>query len=161
VKLPLVVFVGILGGFNLLFLCYKVKWGKIYSYNVNILLKRCKYMTQEFKQVIESLEKKLCEGGLGILVHRNRFLLTPEEALIYLEEIVKLNIDLAVSSIDLWTRTEDDDYYESPNFIDYFDDDGIENFVEYTYLESRKYVETLIGDKTIDRLIFCFKGMEK
>jgi len=114
-------------------------------------------MEQDYDKLIESIESRLHREGLGI--ERGIYiLLTPEEALLFLDEVSSLNLDLAILGTTLWDRNEDGDYYESPDVFNFDKVKRDDKFVEYSYRETKKYLESWVGDPTIDRLVIDFES---
>jgi hypothetical protein len=114
-------------------------------------------MEQDFEKIIESLESRLHQEGLGIK-RVGCTLFTPEEALIFLDEVISLNLDLAILATVLWDRNKDGDYYESPDIYGFYKVKRDDKLVEYSYRETKKYLESWVGDPTIDRLVIHFES---
>jgi hypothetical protein len=116
-------------------------------------------MEQDYEEEIFSLEQKLNAEGIGIMI-TNYLLLTPEEGLIFLEAVFDLKLDLAILGTTLWERNEDGDYFELPDIYNFDDIQLGSEFVEYSYRATKKYIESLVGDPTIDRLVIDLESNE-
>jgi hypothetical protein len=75
-----------------------------------------------------------------------------------LDEVTSLNLDLAILGTTLWDRDKDGDYFESPDVFNFDKVERDDKFVEYSYRETKKYLESWGGDPTIDRLAISFEN---
>jgi hypothetical protein len=114
-------------------------------------------MEQDFDKLIEAIEARLHQEGLGIK-RGNYILFTPEEAIIFLDEVSSLNLDLAILGTTLWDRNKEGNYYESPDRFNFDKVEIDEKLVEYSFRETKKYLESWVGDPTIDRLVIDFES---
>jgi len=114
-------------------------------------------MKTGLKQKIRALEDDLFTKGIG---KRSRIylLLTPSEALIFLDEVSKMNIDLAILGTTLWKCNEEGHYYETIDIINFDKIPRDKNFFDYSHLETRKHIESLKDDPMIDRLVIDFES---
>lgn len=114
-------------------------------------------MEQQLERKISLLQEILNNEGIGVM-RVNYLLLTPEEALIFLEAAFALNTDLAILGTTLWDRDKKGNYFESPDIFNFDKIQRDNDFVEYSYRETRLYIESLVGDPTIDRLVIEFES---
>ena len=106
---------------------------------------------KKFSELIEKYRE------MGLERSDRYLLLTPHEALNFLDEVITIGIDRGITGIDFWLPHPEGGYFNNGSPLDFDHVLRNKNFVENTYKEAKTFLESVLDDSSVDCVVLGFE----